>query len=466
MKRILIVDDDVTFALMLATWLGKKGFDTATAATLEAARRRLADEIAEVVLCDMRLPDGDGTDLLEWMARNAIRIPVIVMTGYAEIGNAVRCMKLGAMDYVSKPLNPEELLLKIGEATAPRPEAGPEGKGRAAVPSERAGAVQQPKRGSAPQPAAESAESESGDYIEGRSDAARKVYEHVRLVAPTQMSVLIQGASGTGKEHIARLIHERSRRAAKPFVAVDCGAIPRDLAASEFFGHVKGSFTGALTDKTGAFEAANGGTLFLDEVGNLTYDTQVQLLRALQERRIRPVGGVREVPIDIRVVAATNENLVEAIERGSFRMDLYHRLNEFSLRMPELKDTPEDILLYADFFLDQANRELNKQIVGFDAQAVAALRNFGWPGNLRQLKNVVMYATLLAQGEYITCAELPAEIAGGSSSAASLLRDPADEEQRIRRALAAAGGNKSQAAKLLGIDRKTLYNKLKLYGME
>ncbi len=457
MIRILIVDDDVTFALMLATWLGKKGFETATAASLEAARRRLAEAPCDLVLTDMRLPDGDGTDLLEWIARRADAVPVIVMTGYAEIGNAVRSMKLGAKDYVSKPVNPEELLQKIREATE---RAEPS----AAFPAS-ADALA-PDAGNAAAPAVRpSAEKSVSAYIEGRSDAARKLYEHVRLVAPTQMSVLIQGASGTGKEHIARLIHERSRRAGRPFVAVDCGAISRELAASEFFGHVKGSFTGALTDKTGAFEAANGGTLFLDEVGNLTYETQVQLLRALQERRIRPIGGLREIPTDIRIVTATNENLEEAIARGSFRADLYHRLNQFMLRMPELRDTPEDILLYADFFLDQANCELEKGIVGFDAGAAAALRGFPWPGNLRQMKNMVMYATLLAQGEYITCAELPAEITG-EESAGTLLRDPAAEEQRIRRALAAAGGNKSQAAKALGIDRKTLYNKLRLYGIE
>ena len=287
-------------------------------------------------------------------------------------------------------------------------------------------------------------------------------------MAPTDLSVLINGASGTGKEHVAQLIHRESRRAAKPFVAVDCGAIPRDLAASEFFGHVKGSFTGALSDKVGAFEAANGGTLFLDEVGNLTYETQVQLLRALQERRIRRVGSTREIPVDIRLVAATNEDLEAAIARGTFRVDLYHRINEFTLRMPELRQMEGDIPLFADFFLDQANRELGKHIVGFDPAAAAALARYAWPGNLRQLKNTVRSATLLAAGDYITCRELPAEIVGAPASAAPsyALRDPVSEEEQIRRALAAAAGNKSQAAKLLGIDRKTLYNKLRLYGIE
>ncbi|MDE6623060.1 MAG: sigma-54 dependent transcriptional regulator [Alistipes sp.] len=442
MKRILIVDDDITFALMLRTWLSKKGFEVRTAGTVAAAREALAGGGFALVLSDMRLPDEDGTALLEWLAEEPEAPPVIVMTGYAEIRNAVRSMKLGACDYVAKPVNPDELLKKIREAL------------------EGAGAKRAPTAEPAVRPAA--------GYIEGRSDAARRLYEYIRLVAPTNISVLIHGASGTGKEHVAQLIHESGKRAGKPFVAVDCGAISRDLAASEFFGHVKGAFTGALADKTGAFEAANGGTLFLDEVGNLTYETQVQLLRALQERRIRPVGSNREVAVDIRLVAATNEDLDAAIARGTFRADLYHRINEFTLRMPELRQTPEDIPLYADFFLDQADRELGKQVVGFDAEAAAALMRCDWPGNLRQLKNVVTTATLLAAGEYITCADLPAEVAGavGSEGAAMPLRDAAGEEERIRRALAVAGGNKSQAARLLGVDRKTLYNKLRLYGME
>ena len=446
-ERILIVDDDITFALMLRTWLSKRGFGVETASSVAAARTALGAGGFSLVLSDMRLPDEDGIALLQWMAGAGVTAPVIVMTSYAEIQNAVRCMKLGACDYVA---NPDELLKKIREALdTPAPKTP------------------------AAKPAPQSAKGASGgtlNYIEGRSDAARQLYEHIRLVAPTNMSVLVNGESGTGKEHVAQLVHRESRRAGKPFVAVDCGAIPRELAASEFFGHVKGSFTGALSDKTGAFEAADGGTLFLDEVGNLTYETQVQLLRALQERRIRPVGSNREIPVDIRLVAATNEDLEAAIARGTFRADLYHRINSFTLRMPCLRQMREDIPLYADFFLDQANRELDKRIVGFDPAAAAALAAYEWPGNLRQLRNTVLSATLLAAGEYITCRDLPGEITGGSaaeSPAAPLpLRDRASEEEQIRRARAAAGGNKSQAAKLLGIDRKTLYNKLHLYGIE
>ncbi len=447
MIKILIVDDDITFALMLRTWLGKQGFEAQTASTAEAARKLLSSEEFGLIISDMRLPDGDGTGLLEWMTGAGIATPVIVMTGYAEIQNAVQCMKLGAHDYVSKPVNPELLLQKIREALADGSSADTPAPTAKAAPARRT-----------PQ------ETARRNYIEGRSDAARKLYEHVRLVAPTNMSVLITGASGTGKEHIAQLIHSESKRAGKPFVAVDCGAIPRELAASEFFGHIKGSFTGAVGDKTGAFKAASGGTLFLDEIGNLGYETQVQLLRALQERRIRPVGSNREIDIDIRLVAATNEDLEAAIARGSFRADLYHRINQFTLRMPELQHMREDISLYAEFFLDEANCELGRQIVGFDAAAAELLRRYDWPGNLRQLRNAVMSATLLATGKYITPENLPAELSGATHPAP--LRDRAGEEEQIRQALAAAGGNKSQAARMLGIDRKTLYNKLHLYGIE
>ena len=445
MKRILIVDDDITFALMLRTWLSKRGFEVAAVSTGAAARKSLSEGEFSLVLCDMRLPDEDGISLLQWMAGEGVTAPVIVMTSYADIQNAVRCMKLGARDYVAKPVNPDELLKKIREALD-----APEAQAPAAKPAPRA---------------AKGVSAAALNYIEGRSDASRRLYEYIRLVAPTNMSVLINGASGTGKEHVAQLIHQNSKRAGKPFVAVDCGAISRELAASEFFGHIKGSFTGAVSDKKGAFELADGGTLFLDEVGNLTYETQVQLLRALQERRIRPVGGNREIPVDIRLVAATNEDLEAAIARGTFRADLYHRINSFTLRVPPLRERREDIPLFADFFLDQANRELDKRIVGFDASALRALTACDWPGNLRQLKNTVMSATLLAAGEYITAEDLPHEITGTSGSVPSYsLHDPATEEEQIRRALAA--GNKSQAAKLLGIDRKTLYNKLHLYGIE
>ena len=290
------------------------------------------------------------------------------------------------------------------------------------------------------------------------------MYEHVRLVAPTDMSVLITGSSGTGKEYVARRIHEQSNRANAPFVAVDCGAIPKDLAASEFFGHVKGSFTGAIDNKVGAFVAAQGGTIFLDEIGNLTYEVQVQLLRALQERKVRPVGSNQEITINVRLVSATNENLRLAIEKGDFREDLYHRINEFTIRIPDLCERQEDLML----FLDLANAELKKDIIGFDAETIRLFQSYSWPGNLRQMKNVIRYATLLAKGRFITCAELPDELRETPQAKHSVaqLRDENHEIDLIRKALQECGNNKTKAAQMLGIDRKTLYNKLKLYQIE
>lgn len=458
MPSILIIEDDLTFSLMLTTWLGKKGFDVAAVSSVAEARRRVASAAYDLIISDLRLPDGDGIDLLKWLKANYPAVPLIMMTSYAEIQTAVQAMKLGAADYIAKPLNPEDLLAKIREIVSPRDEAessaGSEGGRRASV---------RKKTGALPTVASPAAEL----YMEGQSQAARQLYEHVRLVAPTGMSVLVTGASGTGKEYVARRIHAESNRSGAPFVAVDCGAIPKELAASEFFGHVKGSFTGAIENKTGAFVAAEGGTIFLDEIGNLSYEVQVQLLRALQERRVKPIGSNREIPINVRVVSATNENLRLAIEKGEFREDLYHRINEFTIRIPDLKERKEDLLLFANHFLDLANSELNKDIIGFDAETIRLFRSYAWPGNLRQMKNVVKYATLLATGRYITCRELPEELTEAAHSAAGLpLRDETHERELIRKALQEAAGNKTKAAQLLGIDRKTLYNKLKIYQLD
>jgi two-component system response regulator HydG len=295
------------------------------------------------------------------------------------------------------------------------------------------------------------------------------LYEHVKLVAGTEMSVLITGASGTGKEYIAQRIHQLSNRRKAPFVAVDCGAIPKDLAASEFFGHVKGSFTGAIEDKTGAFVAGNGGTIFLDEIGNLSYKIQVQLLRAIQERKIKPVGSNQEITIDVRLISATNEDLHQAIDNKSFREDLYHRINEFSIHVPDLKNRTEDILLFANHFLDAANKELQKDIVGFDAETTRLFLSYSWPGNLRQMKNTIRYATLLTSERYITLNDLPKELTEYKETphpVVSPLKDETGERILISRALQEAGNNKSKAARLLGIDRKTLYNKLKFFKID
>lgn len=450
MKSILIVEDDITFGMMLKTWLGKKGFDVSSVSTIARAQKHLETQTVDLILSDLRLPDYDGIYLLKWMNEKGKQIPLIIMTGYADIQSAVQAIKLGARDYIAKPVNPEELLKKISEAGQERSAGTPAIQGKEAS---------SPKKN----PSA----SAGSTHLEGESDAARQLYNYVGLVAPTNMSVLINGASGTGKEYVAHRIHQLSKRAEHPFIAIDCGSIPKELAASEFFGHIKGSFTGALTDKTGAFVAANGGTIFLDEIGNLSYEIQIQLLRALQERRIRPVGSVQEITVDIRLVSATNENLEQAIEKGTFREDLYHRINEFTLRMPDLKERQEDILLFANFFLDQANKELGKQLIGFDAKASHALLDYHWPGNLRQMKNIIKRATLLAQNSFITPEDLGAELTEAPVPASNItLRNEETEKEHILEALRQTGNNKSKAAQMLGIDRKTLYNKLKLYDIE
>ena len=455
MQSILIVEDDITFSTMLRTWLGKKGFQAETAGSVTAAKRLLEKTAFDLILSDLRLPDDDGITLLPWKKEQGIDAPLIIMTSYADIQNAVLAMKEGASDYVSKPIKPDLLLQKINDALANGTTADND---------------------VAEKPSTDSADDSDPDFLEGESEAARKLYSMVSLVAPTQMSVLINGASGTGKEYVAHRIHRQSKRADKPFVAIDCGSIPKELAASEFFGHVKGSFTGALADKTGAFVEANGGTLFLDEVGNLSYEVQVQLLRALQERKVRPVGATKEIDVDVRLVTATNEDLQAAIAKGTFREDLYHRLNEFTLQMPALHERGGDILLFANFFLRQANRELDRNVEGFDAESQRILMDYAWPGNLRQLKNLVKRATLLAADTLIhprdftdglTPASAPADEAAPQAQApASLhLRNSDEERERIIEALQQTKYNKSKAAQLLGVDRKTLYNKIKQYGL-
>lgn len=454
MPHLLIVDDDLTLAIMLRTWLSKQGFEVETASSVKAAGKKLLEDGPfDLVLSDLRLPDEDGLFLLQWMKQKQVSTPVIIMTSYAEVQNAVEAMKQGAADYIAKPVHHEILLQKIQEVIrTPRPSSP------APAPH--------PQGGRTTPPPAGTTTIDHKKYLEGKSEAARQLYNYVALVAPTPMSVLITGASGTGKEYVARRIHSLSKRADKPFVAIDCGAMLKDLAASEFFGHIKGAFTGAVTDKTGAFVEANGGTLFLDEVGNLSYDVQVQLLRALQERRIRPVGSTQEIEVDIRLVCATNENLPLAIERGEFREDLYHRINEFTLRMPALHERGRDILLFADFFLQQANEELERHIMGFEPKAVEAMMNYSWPGNLREMKNLVRRATLLAQDDIIRLADLGPSLQTPAATTGLQLHNEDSEKQRILQALEATGGNKSKAAQLLGVDRKTLYNKLKLYDLQ
>ena len=450
MPHILIVEDDLTFATMMQTWLRKKGFDVDRVSSVSAAARQLTDTPNfDLILSDLRLPDHDGLFLLEWMRKHNLRIPFIVMTSYAEVQNAVLAMKTGASDYIAKPVQPDILLQKIRDAlSTPEPAPTPQ----PATP--------------APEVKAQEPTADVPRYIEGKSEASRQLYEYVGLVAPTPMSVLILGASGTGKEYVARRIHELSPRRDKPFFALDCGAIPKEVAASEFFGYVKGTFTGATTDKTGAFVEANGGTLFLDEVGNLSYDVQVQLLRALQERKVRPLGGAHEIDVDIRLVCATNGDLASLMADGQFREDLYHRINEFTIYMPELKDRGADIFLFADLFIKHANADLGRDVIGLDDKASERIASYAWPGNLRELNNVMRRATLLAKGKHIGLSDLERSMAPSTPTEPLALHDELTEQQRIEAALRATGGNKSKAAQLLAVDRKTLYNKMKRYGMD
>ena len=457
MRHILIVEDDIAFGTMLQTWLRRKGFEVDKATSVGAAVKLLVDmKSVDLVLSDLRLPDHDGLRLLAWMHEHSINAPFIVMTNYAEVQNAVLAMKSGAADYIAKPVQPDILLQKINDAMMQNTQ-----QSNATIQNSTT-----QNASTAHNSKLKTQNSEAAPrYIEGKSEASRQLYSYVELVAPTPMSVLILGASGTGKEYVAHRIHDLSQRHDRPFFALDCGAIPRDVAASEFFGHKKGAFTGADADKRGAFEIANGGTLFLDEVGNLSYEVQVQLLRALQERRIRPVGGTKEIDIDIRLVCATNENLEEAVSEGRFREDLYHRINEFTIYMPKLSERGSDLFLFADLFIRHANEELNRNVEGFDSGAAEMLASHSWPGNLRELNNVVKRAVLLTRGSQITTAELTLAMGQIRTDNVLQLHDEDTERQRIITALQQTNGNKAKAARLLGVDRKTIYNKIEKLGI-
>ncbi|MHC1703416.1 MAG: sigma-54-dependent transcriptional regulator [Tenuifilaceae bacterium] len=451
MAKILVVDDDSTFCIMLKTFLSKKGHEVKEAFSYDEAVKLIKSEDFEVLLSDFRLPDHSGMDLLTEAKRKSADTIVIMMTGYADIRIAVSAIKKGAYEYVAKPINPDEILLTISNALAAR-----NGSGVTET---------------------ESQASPTNKYIRGISAQAKQVTDYIGIVAPTNLSVIIQGDSGTGKEYIAREIHRESKRSRKPFIAIDCGALSKELAGSEFFGHIKGSFTGAISDKTGQFEVANGGTLFLDEIGNLPYDVQVNLLRAIQERKIKRIGGSRESEVDVRLITASNDDLMEAVKRGDFREDLYHRLNEFTIHVAPLKERKSDITIFANHFLEMANHELGKHVEGFDQSVTDVFMKYTWPGNIRELRNVIRRSVLLEQSEKITIGSLPRELYMNNgivqnqpttTKSPENLRDSKEraEHDLILSTLEKVRFNKSKAAKLLDIDRKTLYNKMKQYGIE
>ena len=456
-KRILIVEDDVTFGTMLNTWFTKNSWDAKWVSKIELAKLEFQNSSFDLVLSDLRLPDGDGIIFLTWMRENKIMTPFIIMTNYSDVQTAVLAMKLGAFDYLQKPINPTLLQQKIEMAMIKPPQ----------LDAKTQISKQEKKH-----------KQETNKTVKGSSAVMQRLYSHIDLVAPTKMSVLILGESGTGKEYIARMIHENSNRKSAPFVAVDCGSLSMELAPSELFGHKKGSFTSAISDKTGVFVEANGGTVFLDEIGNLSYEVQKQLLRALQEQKVRPVGSASDVKVDVRIIAATNEDLEKAIEEGRFRQDLYHRVNEFSVNVPPLRERIEDIEEFCYHFIDQANEELDKDVDTISDEALEVLKQQNWYGNLRELRNVIRRSVLFAKDNVLTIENLPefsksvksqnatANFVVENQEVKDFSLNKHNEKEQILAALNQARGNKTVAAKLLQIDRKTLYNKMHLYGIE
>lgn len=441
MAHILIVEDDVTFLQILENFLRRNTHSSTNCTSIKEAKKNLSNEKFDLVLLDYRLPDGTGMDILNAIQSDRLQLPVIIMTSFHDIRTAVRSIRSGAYDYITKPVNPGELLMLIQEALNKT-----EKKEETVKPS-------------------------SG-FIEGESALAQQLHEHIKLVAPTNLTVIIEGESGTGKEQVARKIHGLSKRSTMPFFAIDCGALSPELASSELFGHVKGAFTGALTDKIGQFEQAGGGTLFLDEVGNLSYEVQVKLLRALQEKEIQPVGANRLIKVDVRIITATNEDLQNAVKKGDFREDLYHRLNEFKFQLPSLHQRGNDIDLFINYFIALANNELGKNITSIDDEVRTIFYRYDWPGNLRELKNVIKRAVLLSTISVITTQSLPAEmvheVQHGKKTAAPDLKalQANNEKDLILKTLQEVKYNKSKAARLLNIDRTTLYYKMSKYGIE
>jgi len=484
MKKILVIDDDRDICLLLNRFLTRRGYEVIEMYTGKKALVWLDSNQPNLVMCDYRLGDMDAMEMLTSIKNKYAEVPVIIITGYSDMRTAVKVMKMGAYDYITKPLLPDEIIHTIQQAIehSENSSVRPAAKTKMTVPDK---------------PAAESSAgvTYSGKYIFGDSDAFRKILKQIALVAPTSYSVIIYGETGSGKESFAQEIHKRSKRSSKTFIAIDCGALSKELAASELFGHEKGAFTGALNQKIGCFELANGGTIFLDEVANLPYDVQVSLLRVVQERKMRRVGGVKDIDLDVRILIASNELLWNATRSGKFREDLYHRFNEFSIEIPPLRERPDDIMLFATHFLHTTNEELGKNVKGFEPDVEEIFKKYVWFGNLRELKNVIKRATLLTEGDLIESRSLPFEISnydklqfaeqpvntGGTGSAptpdskavangkinlseSSLKEASIDAEyEMILQALKESNYNKSKAAQLLKIDRKTLYNKMTLY---
>ena len=422
--KVIVIEDNILFCDYICSLLQKADFKTMKAHGLAQAKKMIRGSIHEddMVLADLRLPDGESTALLKWMRDNGYMHPFIMMTNYEEIHSAVHAMKLGAEDFILKPLVEDKLLPAIRKIKAAN-------------------------------------DTFSKVIYERRSASFCELNQYIHLVAPTDMTVLILGNTGTGKEHLANKIHRRSLRANKPYIKVDCGSLSKDLAASAFFGHVKGAFTGATEEKAGYFLEAQGGTLFMDEVENLSIETQRMLLRAMEERSYRPVGGKQDRRMDVRIIAATNEDLFQAVAEKRFRKDLLYRFHDFTITVPALQNCLEDILPLADFFREQSCAELRKEVVGFDGPAKEMLLGYSWPGNVRQLKQVVYAAVLICKGNLITpdFLRLKQTETDAPNSAKKkkidkcLQKDEKRNIEQIKTAISISKGNLTQAAALLGI---------------
>lgn len=457
LSNILIIDGDENISISLNNYLSEKGFKVWVESTAQNALSTIREKKIDLVITDFELSKYTGIEVLQKVKIINPAIQVIIVTAYAEIRLAVEALKKGAFDYVTKPLYPDEILDTINHAIEAKHEDADEQK------------VTKPKKRKA-----------EHSYIKGPSYQSQLVEKHIDLIAPTDMSVIISGDTGTGKEYVARSIHNKSKRANMPFVAVDCGALPIELASSELFGHVKGAFTGAVADRKGCFERANGGTLFLDEIGNLTYENQVQLLRALQEGLVHPVGGSKEIPVNVRVLVATNEDLKTLVEKNHFREDIYHRLNEFKIDLAPLRERHEDIEVFATHFLKFANAKLNKEIDGFEMEVLEKFKAYDWPGNLRELRNIVKRAVLICKDNKVSASCLPPEITNVTSSndpygnmiinstGSMSLKEITERAERvaIQEVLKRTDYNKTKTAQLLQVDRKTLYNKMKALNID
>ncbi len=476
MKRILIIDDDMDMCNLLGRFLQKKGFETEASHSGNKGIAKFKESKFDVVLCDFRLGDKEGREVLREIKQVDPYAIVIIITGYSDIKTAVDVIKSGAFDYITKPLIPEEVLNVIGRALQqPGGNANATGANASDPQKPMSLAAQNARKYGNGKPGPDD------EFLVGQAPATKELYRQIELVAPTNYSIILYGESGTGKEVIARTVHQHSNRKEKPFVAMDCGTLSKELAGSELFGHVKGAFTGALNDKEGHFELANGGTLFLDEVANLSYEIQAALLRVIQERKFKRVGGTKEMDVDVRIIVASNENLQEAYRKGRFREDLFHRFNEFSIMLPAFRYRREDIPLFAEFFLSKANKELNKEVEGFEPDVMQIFMNYSWPGNLREFRNVIRRAALLTTSGLINARVLPPEIAdmnaftpaqvGPSMPSHPIVHKEMDlknaaaqaEYDTIMNVLKQVNYNKSRAAEILKIDRKTLYNKIKSY---